>query len=244
MRFDEKSFRSSLARAFDLNKISGLLTKEASDRLVLLTEILLCENEKYNLTAITEPSEIALSHYADSALLSSYIKGGARVCDVGCGAGFPTLPLAILRPDLTFLAVDSTAKRIAYVENTARELGLTNVGAVCARAEELSLTDRRESFDYVTARAVAALPVLTELCLPLVKVGGQFLAMKGRNAKFELTESKRAIATLGGRLNRLDELTLVGGAEDALHPVIVVDKVTKCPDKYPRAYAKIVKSHL
>ena len=94
------------------------------------------------------------------------------------------------------------------------------------------------------ARAVAALPVLTALCLPLVKVGGQFLAMKGRNAKFELSESKRAIATLGGRLNRLDELTLVGGAEDALHPVIVVDKVTKCPDKYPRAYAKIVKSHL
>ncbi len=244
MSFNEKALRAALARAFDANSLSGLLTREASDKFVLLTEIMLRENEKYNLTAITAPEKIALSHYADSALLASYLKRGATVCDVGCGAGFPTLPLAILRPDLSFFAVDSTAKRIAYVEMAARELSLTNVTARAARAEELSHTELRESFDYATARAVAAMPILCELCLPLVRVGGQFLAMKGRNAKFELSDSKRAIATLGGRLGRLDEVTLRGGDEDALHPIIVVDKKTRCPDKYPRVYAKISKTPL
>ncbi len=244
MRFDEKHFRAALSHAFDANSLSQYLSRQASDRFVMLTEIMLTENEKYNLTAITDPAKIALSHYADSALLAPFIPEGARVCDVGCGAGFPTLPLAIIRPDLTFLAVDSTAKRISYVENTAAALGLTNVKAVCQRAEELSRGDLRESFDTVTARAVAALPILCELCLPLARVGGQFLAMKGRQAKFELADAKRAIPTLGARLNRFCEVNLVGGDEDALHPIIVIDKISKCPDKYPRAYGKISKQPL
>ncbi len=244
MRFDEKELRSALGRIFELNSLSRLLSRQASDRFVLLTEILLRENEKYNLTAITDPYKIVLSHYADSALLSKYIPEGARVCDVGCGAGFPTLPLAILRPDLSFCAVDSTAKRIAYVEMAADELGLTNVRGVAGRAEELARGEMRESFDVVCARAVAALPVLSELCLPLVRVGGRFLAMKGRNAKFELSDAKRAIPTLGGKFKALDELTLLGGDEDALHPIILIDKISRCPEKYPRAYAKIAKQPL
>ena len=203
------------------------------------------ENEKYNLTAITEVDKIILNHYADCASIASLIPKGASIIDVGCGAGFPTLPLAILREDLKITAVDSTAKRIAYVDESARLLGLTNVTALTMRAEDGGKDPKfRESFDFATARAVANMRVLTELCLPFVKVGGTFIAMKGKNAQFELSEAKKAISLLGGRDTHCEEITLKGDDENASHPLVIIKKKEKTPASYPRPFAQISKKPL
>ena len=242
---DEKLFSSLLTRVFDMNGMSGMLNIDKTRKLYLLTVRMLEENEKYNLTAITEPEKIILSHYADCASISPYLKKSASIADIGCGAGFPTLPLAILRDDLNITAIDSTAKRIGYVTDTCTMLGITNVTAIAMRAEDGGKNpEMRERFDYATARAVAGMRILTELCLPYVKVGGQFVAMKGKNAEFELSESKKAIAVLGGSAPRLQTISLTDGTEDITHPLIIIDKKAKTPALYPRPYAKISKSPL
>ena len=161
------------------------------------------------------------------------------------GAGFPTLPVAILRPDVKILAVDSTAKRIAYVKGAAELLGLENVEAVTMRAEDGGKDPLyREKFDVVTARAVAEMRILSELCLPYVRVGGQFMAMKGKNAEFELQGAKRAISMLGGRDVKVEEITLHGFGEELTHPLIVIAKKERSPQNYPRPYAQISKKPL
>ena len=245
MEINEQSFKSELSRVFKENGLAKLLNVERSEKFLALTKRMLEENEKYNLTAITEPSKIILSHYADCATLSAKLPKGAKIIDVGCGAGFPTLPLAIVRGDVSILAMDSTAKRIAYVEATASMLGLSNVTAIAMRAEDgAKLTEYREKFDFATARAVAELRVLSELCLPYVKVGGYMIAMKGKNAEFELSAAKKAIATLGGRDARVESVKLTGGTEELSHPLIIIEKKTKTPAAYPRAYAQISKKPL
>ena len=244
MRFDEKLFKAEMSRVFDKNKLSSLINMERVEQFVSLTEFLLEENEKYNLTAITEPSKIILNHYADCAALAAILPKGASVADVGCGAGFPTLPIAILRPDIKILGIDSTAKRIAYVNMAAEKIGLKNVTAITERAEDVGKSELRESFDVVTARAVANMRVLAELCIPLVKIGGKMIAMKGKNAEFELTEAKRAIATLGGKAAAVESITLVSDQEELSHPLIVINKISKTPAVYPRPFAQISKKPL
>ena len=245
MAINRQEFESELSRIFKLNGLASLLDKKKSELFFLLTERMLSENEKYNLTAITEPEKIILNHYADCALLSSKLPKGAKLIDVGCGAGFPTLPLAIVREDLSILAMDSTAKRINYVNETATLLGITNVTAVAMRAEDAAkLPKYRESFDFATARAVAEMRVLTELCLPFVRVGGKMLAMKGRNAEFELQGAKKAISILGGEEATFESVSLVGGSEEFSHPIITVKKKIKTPSAYPRPYAQISKKPL
>ena len=203
------------------------------------------ENEKYNLTAITDVDKIILNHYADCAALAVRLPKGARVADIGCGAGFPTLPVAILRPDVKILALDSTAKRINYVQQTADMLGLENVEAVAMRAEDGGKNAAyREAFDVVTARAVAEMRILTELCLPYVKLGGQFMAMKGKNAEFELQGAKKAISMLGGRDVKVEEIHIKGAGEELTHPLIIIAKKEKTPQSYPRPYAQICKKPL
>ena len=243
---NEKSFYSVLTKTFGDNGMSSLLNKDICEKFYRLTVRMLEENEKYNLTAITEPSKIILNHYADCAVLAKRLKKGASVIDVGCGAGFPTLPVAILRPDLKILAMDSTAKRINYVSETAEMLGLANVTAIAMRAEDGGAKpEYRERFDYATARAVAEMRVLSELCLPYVRVGGEFIAMKGKNAEFELSAAKKAIATLGGRNTKVEEVSLKGeGGELFTHPLISVEKKEKTPSAYPRVFAQISKKPL
>ena len=242
---DKQSFISLLNSVFAANGRSGLLNLEKSEKFFELTVRMLEENEKYNLTAIKEVDKIVLNHYLDCAMLSSYIKKGATILDVGCGAGFPTLPLAIVREDLTILGMDSTAKRISYVNETATMLGLSGVKAVTMRAEDgARLGEYRESFDYVTARAVAELRILSELCLPYVRVGGQFIAMKGKNAEFELAGAKKAISILGGRNQHSESIELKGQGETFSHPLIIIDKKEKTPSTYPRPYAQISKKPL
>ena len=242
---NRQEFESELLSVFKSNGLAALLDKKRSEIFFLLTERMLTENEKYNLTAITEPKKIILNHYADCALLGKIIPKNARIIDVGCGAGFPTLPLAIVRPDISIVAMDSTAKRITYVNETAALLGLSNVNAVTMRAEDAArLSEYRECFDYATARAVAEMRVLCELCLPFVKVGGSMLAMKGKNAEFEFSGAKKAISILGGEGAKCESVTLKGSDEDFTHPIITVKKKAKTPATYPRHYAQISKKPL
>ena len=245
MQINEQSFKSELSSVFKRNGLGALLNLEKSEKFLALTERLLTENEKYNLTAITEPSKIILNHYADCATLANLLPKGAKIIDVGCGAGFPTLPLAIVREDVEIFAIDSTAKRINYVETTAELLGLSNVKCAVMRAEDgAKLPELRESFDFATARAVAEMRVLCELCLPFVKVGGYMLAMKGKQAEYELSGAKRAIAILGGKDAKLENVTLIGEGEEFSHPLISIKKGSKTPATYPRAFAQISKKPL
>lgn len=245
MLINENEFKSQLAKVFKLCGVSSLLNADKSNKFFKLTVRMLEENEKYNLTAITDPDKIILNHYADCVAMASKLKKGASIIDVGCGAGFPSLPLAIVRPDLKILAVDSTAKRINYVSETARMLGLDNLTAVVMRAEDGGKSpEYREKFDYATARAVAEMRVLSELSLPFVKIGGQMIAMKGKNAEFELSSARKAIATLGGRNTVCENITLKGGGETLTHPLIIIDKKEKTPGSFPRPFAQISKKPL
>lgn len=245
MSIEKQAFISGINKVFKDNGLGSMLSLEIGEIFFKLTERMLEENEKYNLTAITDPDKIILSHYADCAALAKRLPKGAKIADIGCGAGFPTLPVAILRPDVTILAVDSTAKRIAYVSETAAMLGLKNVSAVAMRAEDGGKNpEYREKFDVVTARAVAEMRVLAELCLPYVKVGGKFIAMKGKNAEFELQGAKKAITMLGGRNTSVEEINLKGKDETLTHPLIIIDKKEKTPVNYPRPFAQISKKPL
>ncbi len=242
---DKKEFVSELTRVFTLNKLGSMLNLDKAEKFYALTVRMLEENEKYNLTAIKEPKKIILNHYADCASLAARLPKKCNIADVGCGAGFPTLPVAILRDDVKITAIDSTEKRVRYVAETAGMLGLSNVVAVTMRAEDGGKSpEYREKFDVVTARAVAEMRVLTELCLPYVKVGGEMIAMKGKNAEFELAGAKKAIAILGGVLDKCEEITLTDGTETLSHPLIFLKKKTKTPAAYPRPYAQISKKPL
>lgn len=242
---NKQDFTSKLTKVFKENGLSSLLSLDRMEKFYALTVRMLEENEKYNLTAITEPDKIILNHYADCVTLASRLKKGASIIDVGCGAGFPSLPLAIVRPDLKILAVDSTAKRVNYVSETAKMLGLDNLTAVAMRAEDGGKSpEYREKFDYATARAVAEMRVLCELTLPFVRLGGQMIAMKGKNAEFELSASKKAIATLGGRNTVCENITLKGDGEALTHPLIIIEKKEKTPANLPRPFAQISKKPL
>lgn len=195
-----------------------------------------------NLTAIKGEGPVATLHFLDSAALLRYADfSGARVLDVGTGAGFPGLPLAILRPDARFTLLDSQQKRIDFLADTVARLGLGNVECVCLRAEEAP-PEYREGFDIVTSRAVARLNVLAEICLPFVKLGGSFIAMKALDCDEERLEAQNAARELGGSfpdMRRYDiPLTDTGRA------LVVVGKCAPTPVKYPRRWAKITKQPL
>ena len=233
----------------ELFSLNGLETpdKNVLDSFYKLGELLGAANKIHNLTAIKEDEDVMLKHFIDSLLISNKIPKDSKVVDVGCGAGFPSLPLAIYRPDISLMGVDSTSKKINYVNNTAAELKLDNIKAISARAEDLAHKEYRESFDVATARAVAALPVLTELCLPFVKVGGLFIAMKSQSAAEELAASRSAIEKCGGELVDVIELELTHRKENSekeKRNLIIIKKIKKTPDNYPRIYSKITKKPL
>ena len=242
---DKKEFISELTKVFNENKLGSMLNLARAEKFYDLTVRMLEENEKYNLTAIKEPKKIILNHYADCATLAARLPKKAKIADIGCGAGFPTLPVAILRDDVSITAIDATEKRVRYVAESAELLGLTNVRAIAMRAEDGGKSpEYREVYDVVTARAVAEMRVLTELCLPFVKVGGYMIAMKGKNAEFELASAKKAIAILGGVQDKCEEITLTGDGETISHPLIYIKKKTKTPATYPRPFAQISKKPL
>ncbi len=227
----------------DAEKLGISLTGENISRFEKLSELLVEQNKTMNLTAITDPDGIAVKHFADSisVLTAGNFKNGTRVLDVGTGAGFPAIPLLIMCPEIDLTMIDSTAKKLKYVENTVNELNLSAT-VLHARAEEAGQKkEYRETFDIVCSRAVAALNVLCEYCLPFVKVGGTFIAMKGAKAQEEIAEAKAAIKLLGGQITEEKSFTLSDGGERTL---IIIKKISHIPPKYPRVSAQIAKKPL
>ena len=218
---------------------AALLDIELSDEQLLqferLTQLLLTWNERMNLTAITDPAEIAIKHYLDAMTLKQVLPqaDGLQLIDVGAGAGFPGLPLAIAFPKLQTMLMDSTAKKLRFIDHAAESLGLENVRTMHARAEDAGRDQlHRQAYDIVVARAVARLPILLEYSLPLCKLGGQVIAMKGASAFDETNAAAKAIDTLGGELFAIEEITL----PTLDHPryLVVIDKVAVTPKRYPR----------
>ncbi|MBY0123653.1 16S rRNA (guanine(527)-N(7))-methyltransferase RsmG [Bacillus sp. S/N-304-OC-R1] len=192
-------------------------------------------NEKMNLTAITDKPEVYLKHFYDSITAAFYFDFNRplHICDVGAGAGFPSLPIKIAFPEIKVTIVDSLNKRIGFLEHLSKELGLENVQLIHDRAETFGQKkEHREAYDVVTARAVARLSVLSELCMPLVKVGGTFIAMKGASAGEELDVGKKAITILGGKLQQSFSFTLP--QEDSERNILIIEKEKATPKKYPR----------
>lgn len=221
----------------------------------ILTDELLAYNAHTNLTAVRNPVDVAIKHHADSlALLSTPIlKENAKVIDVGCGAGFPGLPLAIARRDIDISFLDSTEKKLKFTSLAAQKLGLSAT-VLAKRAEDAAKEKAlRESFDVAVSRAMANLPVLCELCLPFVKVGGYFVAYKGEKASFdnaesELSMSKNAISTLGGTVEEIVKYDICDfydePDDDKKHCLIVIRKKKNTPATYPRKYPQILKKPL
>ena len=210
--------------------------------LAKFVDMLLERNQVMNLTAITEPDQVARLHLLDSlSLLPVEAFAGKAVIDVGTGAGFPGIPLAIVQQDADFTLLDSLGKRIRFLDEVREALGLGNVTCVHGRAEEFAQA-HREQFDLAVSRAVANLAVLSELCLPLVKVGGAFLAMKSTGCEAETEGAQTAIRRLGGTLERVVDYTIP--TTDVTHRVLVIRKTAPTAKKYPRPFAQIKKQPL
>ena len=230
-----------LRSGFAARKI--FLSQPAEQRFDRYAQLLVEWNEKMNLTAITEPEAITIRHFLDSVSLLTAVElpEGASLIDVGTGAGFPAVPLKIVREDLQVTLLDSLQKRLNFLDAVSNAIALP-MTTVHARAEEGARQKTlREQFDFATARAVAALPVLCEYCLPYVKVGGCFVAMKGPDCSEEIASAKNAIGQLGGKLESTREETLEDGSGRTL---IVIHKVKETPAAYPRQSAKIAKKAL
>jgi 16S rRNA (guanine527-N7)-methyltransferase len=209
------------------------------------TEYLLEVNAHINLTAIREPIGIIDKHYIDSLLAMDLLPKGARVLDLGCGPGFPSIPLAIMRPDLEITALDSTSKKIDFVQKSAEILQLSNLNAVSGRAEDIKLRKELGKFDIVVSRAVARLNVLCELCIPYLRIGGSLIALKGAKYEEELDEATNAIKVLGTETIKIEQKDLITAENQAeTRGIIVIQSKKECPKQYPRAYAAILKKPL
>jgi 16S rRNA (guanine527-N7)-methyltransferase len=222
----------------ELEKLNINLTDEMKNKFELYYSKLVEVNSYMNLTAITEHDEVYIKHFLDSLFITKAINSNNpySILDVGSGAGFPSIPLAIVDNNANVTIIDALNKRINFLNDLVKYIGINNVIAYHKRAEEYAV-EKRESFDYVTARAVARLNVLSELCLPLVKIGGYFIAMKGQGGKEELDEAMNAVKILGGSVERIIEVSLpddLGKRE-----IILIKKIKPTSNKYPREFKKI-----
>lgn len=213
-------------------KINVKIENEQVDKLITYMKVLQEWNEKINLTAITADEDIVLKHFIDSLTVEKYIENGAKIIDVGTGAGFPGMVLKIARNDTKITLLDSLNKRINFLNEIIQKCGLENIETVHGRAEEYGNNKEfREMYDVSIARAVANLSTLAEFCLPFVKVGGKFIAMKGSNIE-EIEESKEAIKILGGEIEKIDTFTLP--ETDIVRNIVIIKKVKNTPKQYPR----------
>lgn len=215
------------------------ITAEMSEKLVKLCDFMVEYNKNVNLTSITDFEEVVVKHFVDSVLpfFMVDIPQGSSFIDVGTGAGFPSLPLLVVRPDLKGTLCDSLNKRCVYLELVCKEIGV-KAKIIHARSEELG-RKKRECFDFATARAVAAMPVLSEYCVPFVKVGGSFIALKSVNE--DIDSAAGAVAKLGGEISLIKDYTIPNGDSRRL---VVVKKISQTPTKYPRSSANISKKPL
>ena len=215
----------------------SFLTTEHIDKFDRFCEILLKENAKFNLTAIKTPNEVRLKHFVDSLMAVEFIKDGAKLIDIGSGAGLPGLALAIAKPELSVLSVEATGKKTRFQEMIIDALDIKNAKVIHARAEALSCHKKyRETFDIATARAVANMAVLAELAIPFVKIGGKMLAWKSAKAADEIKNAGKAIELLGGKLSAGKDYSLAG--EEKLR-IVAAEKTKKTPLEYPREFKDI-----
>lgn len=221
------------------------LSREQYDKFIDYMKLLQEWNEKINLTAIVEDEEIIKKHFIDSikAFKRDEFKNANNLIDVGTGAGFPGLPISIMREDLKVTLLDSLNKRINYLNTVVNKLGLSNVTTIHSRAEDGARNKNlREKFDIATSRAVANMSVLSEFCLPYVKVGGSFIALKGPSVDQEINESLNAIKILGGELVKVCEVNIED--TELRHNLVVVKKIKECAKTYPRKAGSITKNPL
>ena len=216
-----------LASKIEINLVDNKISK-----FMVYKNLLQEWNEKINLTAITEDSEIVKKHFIDSLTVIKYIKEGASIIDVGTGAGFPGIPIKIEKESTNITLLDSLNKRIIYLNEVIEKCNLENIKAVHGRAEDFgNNVEYREKYDIAIARAVANLATLTELCLPFVKLGGSFIAMKGSSVE-EIDEAKKAIEVLGGKIEKIDNFILPG--TDSERNIVIIKKIKNTPKLYPR----------
>ena len=220
---------------FDI-KLDGL----AVNRLCTYNELLIEWNEKINLTALTAPEDVALKHFTDSLMLLRYIDieedARVRVIDVGTGAGFPGLVLKLARPDIRLTLLDSLQKRLTFLDTVCRALDIEDVELIHSRAEDGSRTELRDSFDIAVSRAVASMNTLCEYDMPYVRVGGRFIAMKGKDADTELADAQKAITELGGKLIAKHDFILGSAGERS---IIEIEKLSPTLERYPRKSKQI-----
>lgn len=225
----------------EAEKLGLAVSENANNLFAKYSEMLISYNKVMNLTAITEPDEVKEKHFLDSItlILSGKLKKGMSLIDIGAGAGFPSLPVKIVRDDLNVTMLDSLNKRIGFLNDVINELGLKNIQAVHFRAEDAGKDKNfREKFDIATARAVADLAVLSEYALPFVKVGGYFVSLKGNSPKEETEKAKKAIREMGGEIEEIKEVRLPSQID---HSLVIIRKVIPTPDKYPRKAGTPVK---
>lgn len=239
-----QAFYDQFIAVFQRNGLDAYL----DDRIILqfeeLTERMLETNRVTNITALTTLEKIIPLHYADCVAVAAFIPQSATVLDIGCGGGFPILPLAIVRPDLHLTGLDSTEKKIRHVQSTADAMGLS-IQTIAARAEETANNATfRDSFDVVVSRAVARMNILSELCLPFVRPGGHFVAMKGAAGAEELAEAANGICKLGGKIIETHEFDLHTAGSSEKRTIVTIQKVHSTPQGYPRAFGSIKKRPL
>jgi 16S rRNA (guanine527-N7)-methyltransferase len=221
----------------ELKKINLDLSEIQLEQFKLYSKILLTENAKYNLTALTSEEDIILLHFFDSLQILKHIKPQGSLIDIGTGAGFPGIPLKILVPELNVTLCDSTLKKISFLDQVIEALHLQNIQTLYSRAEDIKL-----KYDYVVSRAVAPLPILLELTIPLANVSGLVICYKGQKAERELEESQNAIKVLNGRITLIDKFFLYN--ETINRTNIFIEKTDQSPIKYPRMFSKIKKDPL
>ena len=215
------------------SKIDILFNEKQIKQFYNYMNLLLEWNEKINLTAITEPEEIVIKHFIDSLTINKYIEKNKNLADIGTGAGFPGIPLKIYRTDLKITLVDSLNKRINFLNEVIDNLELQDITTIHSRVEDFGKDKKyREKYDYVTARAVANLSTLSEYLIPIVKVNGKCICMKGSEIEEEVNTSKAAINILGGKIEKIDSFNLPD--TDIDRNIVIIDKINSTPNKYPR----------
>lgn len=210
------------------------IPKETEKLFVLYANELIEWNKKFNLTSITEPAEIRSKHFEDSLTISKcfdFSSGAPKIIDIGAGAGFPGIPLKIVFPNIRLTLIDSVRKKTVFLGHIVNVLRLDDVDVICKRSEDFT-KEVRESFDLALCRALAPLNIAIELCLPFVRTGGMFIAMKGKEAAAEAGRSLHALEELGGKLNKIEDVTLPGDRPE--RNLVVIEKVSKTPEKFPR----------
>ena len=240
---EKNEFIKELSDAFEYNGLGHVINGKKAEKLYCFAQILKETNKQFNLTAITDDEGIILKHFLDCATVTDLLPTNSSIIDVGCGAGFPSLPIAIFRDDVMVTSLDSTAKKINFINETAKKLEITNIKAITSRAEDHAKA-KRESYDLAISRAVARLNILSEICVPLVKKGGGFIAMKASKGDEEYNEAKKGLEILGCQIEDHLKVHLEYKLESVDREIFIFKKCKVTPTQYPRNYSQITKKPL